>query len=93
MVEFSNHLGDLKVTDLLGVFWGVVKFLFMEGSASRVRHLLVHLIADLRADPCYVFVHKDGRDAFKVLTIATSMWQEVCCALSKRLATTVGRPD
>ena len=93
VVEFSHHLGDLEVTDLLGVFWGVAKFSFMAGSDLGVRHLLVHLIVDSRADPCYVFVHEDGRDAFEVLTTATSIWREVCCALSERLATTVGRRD
>ena len=93
MVEFSHHLEDLKVTDLLGVFWGVAKFSFMAGLDLGVRHLLVHLIVDSRADPCYVFVHEDGRDAFEVLTTAISMWREVCCALSECLATTVGRRD
>ena len=93
VVEFSNHLEDLEVTDLLGMFWGVAKFSFLAGSGTGERHLLVHLIADSRAAPCYVFVHEDGRDAFEVLTVATGMWREVCCALSERLVTTSGRRD
>ena len=57
VVEFSNHLGDLEITDLLGVFWGLAKFIFLAGADAGERHMLVHLFVDTRADPCYVYVH------------------------------------
>ena len=32
-------------------------------------------------------------DSREMLSVATSMWREVCCALSERLATAAGRKD
>ena len=82
MVEFSNHLGDLKVTNLLEVFWGLSKFTFLAGLDTGNWHLLVYLIVDSQASICFVYVHEDGLNAWEMLAIATSMWHKVCCALS-----------
>ena len=55
--------------------------------------LLIYLFVDSQASPCYVFVHEDGLGSQVMLSVATSMWREVCCALSERLAITLGRRD
>ena len=73
MVLFSNHLGDLQVMDLLGMFWGLAKFTFLAGSDTGDWHLLVYLFVDSRASPCYVFVHEDGLGSPKMLS-----WPQVC---------------
>ena len=61
VIKFSNHVGDTKCTDLLGIFKGLAKFVFLEGSlGSLARHLIVYMIVDSRVPSCYMYIHENA---------------------------------
>ena len=59
-VEFSHHVNDLEVTDVLDRLWVLAHYL-VTGSvdSAGVRHLVVRIVANLARDPGYVCVHED----------------------------------
>ena len=57
VIEFSHHLGELDYTNLFIRSWDIAQFLFIPGSQER--RLIMHMIADMRIAPCYVYVHEE----------------------------------
>ena len=94
IIEFSHHLGNTECTDLLGVFWGLAKFTFLESlPGSRERHLLMYMIVDSRLSPCYMYIHEDALPVTEARGLAMAVWRQVCCTLSERLVGSRGRQD
>ena len=59
-VEFSHHLGDLDVTNVLMHCWGLAQF-FVLGQVDEIgiKHLIISIVADLSKDANYVCIHED----------------------------------
>ena len=72
VIEFSHHIGETECIDLLGVFWGLAKFAFLECLlGSRERHLIMYLIVDSWVSPCYMYIHEDALPSFEATGLAT----------------------
>ncbi len=77
-VEFSHHLGDLDVTELLARFWDLAHF-YVTGSVdeSGVRHLVIRIVANLSQAPGYVCIHEDSQAEREALAMASRHWDLV----------------
>ena len=79
---------------MLGVFWGLAKFAFLEClPGSQERHLIMYMIVDSRVSPCYMYIHEDALPATEARGLAMVVWRQVCCTLSERLVGSRGRQD
>ena len=79
---------------MLGVFWGLAKFSFLEFlPASQERHLIMYMIVDSKVPPCYMYVHDDALLPSEATGLATQIWQQFCCTLSERLVGSRGQQD
>ena len=84
VIEFSHHIGETECTDLLGIFWDLAKFTFLEClPSSRERHLIMYLIVDSRIPPSYMYIHEDALPSSEATGLATLVWRHLCCTLSK----------
>ena len=80
--------------NLLGVFWGLAKFTFLEClPSSRERHLIMYLIVDSMIPPCYMYIDEDALPSSDATGLATLVWRQICCTLSERLVGSRGRQD
>ena len=61
-VEFSHHLGDLDVIDVLASYWALAQF-YVAGQVDNtgVRHLVVRVVEDLSHAPEYVCIFEDNQ--------------------------------
>ena len=70
-MEFSHHLGDLDVTDVLMHCWELAQ-IFVSGQVDEtgIRHLIVRIVADLSRDAEYVCIHEDSQPESLAWTMA-----------------------
>ena len=70
-VEFSHHLGDLDVTDVLVHCWELAQF-FVSGQVddAGIRHMIVRIVADLSREAEYVCIHEDRQPESEALIMA-----------------------
>ena len=74
-VEFSHHLGDLDVTDVLMHCWALAQFfVFGQVDESGIRHLIVRIVTDLLRDAEYVCIHEDSQPESLALMMAYLHW-------------------
>ena len=74
-VEFSHHLGDLDVTNVLVHYWELAQFfVFGQVDEASIRHLIVCIVADLSRNAEYVCIHEDSQSESLALMMAHSHW-------------------
>ena len=94
VIEFSHHIGKTECTNLLGVFWGLDKFAFLEClPSSQEHHLIMYLIVDSGIPPCYMYIHEDALPSSEATGLATLVWHQICCKLSKQIVGSWGWQD
>ena len=77
-VEFSHHLGDPDVTDVLVHCWELAQFfVFGKEDEASIRHLIVCIVADLLRDAEYVCIHEDNQPESLALMMAHSHWHMI----------------
>ena len=63
-MEFSHHLGDLEITDMIDRFWDLASFFCADSvDSSGTRHLVVRIMATLAREPCYVCIQEDSLES------------------------------
>ena len=74
-VEFSHHLEDLDVIDVLVHCWELAQF-FVSGKVddADTRHFIVRIVADLSRDAKYVCIHEDSQPESLALCMAHLHW-------------------
>lgn len=82
-LEFSHHVDDIDLTDLLKTFWSLAKFSVSRADETGLRHLVIRLVVDTQSSPGYVFIHEDSwpepealRATFQTWSFIRHMWQE-----------------
>ena len=92
VLEFSHHLSDIEVTDVLRRFWELAKFQVLAASqGSGERHMLMYMFVETRIRPCYMYIHEDGE--LQALATAHSLWTLVRGIMVERLSSWRGRSD
>ena len=77
-VEFSHHLEDLEVTDVLMHCWELARFFVSsQVDESGIRHLIVRIVADLSREAEYVCIHEDSQPESLALMMAHSHWHMI----------------
>lgn len=75
-VEFSHHLGDLEITDMIDRFWDLARFFCADSvDSSGTRHLVVRIVATLARDPCYVCIHEDSLAEGEAVALGHHHWR------------------
>ena len=93
-IEFSHHVGSLEVTDMLLHFWPLAKYsVAPRTDLDESMHLIIHLMAEARLPPAYVFIHEDAQTEMYVETGASYNWILCRTTLSDRWAPFRGRAD
>ena len=74
-VEFSHHLGDLGITDVLASCWALAQF-YVAGQVDEtgVRHMVVRIVADLLHDLEYVCIFEDSQPESQAVAMARCHW-------------------
>lgn len=94
VLEFSHHMGDSEITDILSRLWQLAKFSFLAASqGTEERHLAIYMIVDTRISPRYMYIHEDEIVQDVALSIADSMWTLLRCIMIERLSSWRGRLD
>ena len=92
VLEFSHHLSDIEVTDILRRFWELAKFQVLTASqGSGERHMLMYMFVETRIRPCYMYIHED--DELQALATVHSFWTLVRGIMVERLPSWRGRSD
>lgn len=89
-MEFSHHVNDLEVTDVIGRLWDLAHFFLEPGSAdaSGTRHLVVRIVADLARDPLYVCIHEDVLSEQEAVAMGHRHWRmlrDACSSTGGRI--------
>ena len=94
VVEFSHHVNDLELTDLLVRCWGQAHFMVTgcEDDAG-VRHMVIHVMENLARDPGYVCIHEDSLSEGEALSMGHSHWRLVRGACGAQGGQSRGRSD
>ena len=93
-MEFSHHMGDLGLTDVVAHAWPHASFLVLgTPRAEEERHFVVQIVAQSDIDPCYMYVHEDDLSSEGALCLAQQQWRLVRGIVEERLSLVRERVD